>query len=210
MTRLTTRRRFLVVSSAATGGLLLASTSGVASASAPAVPSAWALRTMNICQCSACHKHAANKVFASMADANAGRAHSGCRCVAVEITIAPTAYRRCFASRRRAVDRRDGAIGAILADSVTNDVTDDGPDDSGNRPVVAAAVAAIAVPAGPAAAPALVGPPPPDAVGSPALTHTATGRTQTSLAAGPLEWAPLPVAAALGLMVWFRNRRETE
>ncbi|MFN8019963.1 MAG: hypothetical protein U0Q03_00420 [Acidimicrobiales bacterium] len=65
--------------------------------------------------CNACQAHAANKLFASAADADAGRAHPGCRCtVTTGISVTQTVFDQLFAAGRSA-DRRTTAIASLLA-----------------------------------------------------------------------------------------------
>jgi hypothetical protein len=65
--------------------------------------------------CNACLAHAANKLFATEAAAQAGRAHPGCRCVVVPgMSVAQTVFDQLFAAGLTA-DRRTPAIGALLA-----------------------------------------------------------------------------------------------
>jgi hypothetical protein len=65
--------------------------------------------------CYACVNHARNKVFATAAAADAGRAHAQCRCkVASLYTIDDLVYDKLFA-HRRSVDRRTPGINALLA-----------------------------------------------------------------------------------------------
>ena len=60
--------------------------------------------------CAACHAHAANKIFASQAAANAGRAHKGCRCSVVKGTpMLVSTWNTLFSQglrRRTSVDKR--------------------------------------------------------------------------------------------------------
>ena len=68
--------------------------------------------------CSACVSHYQNKLFASAAAAEAGRAHPGCKCL-VEKAFAvdqPT-YDRLFGGGNTSVDRRTPGINEILAGS---------------------------------------------------------------------------------------------
>ena len=65
--------------------------------------------------CNACQAHGANKLFATIADAEAGRAHPGCACLVVPgISVAQTVFDELFAAGPSA-DRRTPAIGALLA-----------------------------------------------------------------------------------------------
>ncbi|MCX6522181.1 MAG: hypothetical protein NTZ21_16100 [Actinobacteria bacterium] len=65
--------------------------------------------------CNACLAHAANKLFATEAAAQAGRAHPGCRCAVVPgMAVAQTVFDQLFVAGSMA-DRRTPAIGALLA-----------------------------------------------------------------------------------------------
>ena len=46
----------------------------------PTVGVAYRLEATNRCDCSACQRHAAHKLFATRAAADRGRAHPGCKC----------------------------------------------------------------------------------------------------------------------------------
>ncbi len=70
--------------------------------------------------CHACLSHAANKLFASAADADAGRAHPGCRCTVVAgVSVAQSVFDQLFAAAASA-DRRTVAVGSLLATPVGN------------------------------------------------------------------------------------------
>ena len=77
------------------------------------------LRATGHCSCTACHRHAANKLFATRAAANHGRAHRGCRCKVVRATIGADAWRKLFGSpaelHRTSVDRRRRSTRRALA-----------------------------------------------------------------------------------------------
>jgi hypothetical protein len=68
--------------------------------------------------CSACRLHAANKLFASAADADAGRAHAFCKC---QVIVLATVRRKVFGALfvdggpRSSVDRRWQWVQAVLA-----------------------------------------------------------------------------------------------
>ncbi len=65
--------------------------------------------------CNACLNHASNKLFATLADAEAGRAHPNCRCVAVAgMSVSQFQFDQLFAAGPVA-DRRAPATGAVLA-----------------------------------------------------------------------------------------------
>lgn len=68
--------------------------------------------------CGACRSHAANKLFASAAAANAGRAHVYCRCLVVPLgTIDRDVYDQLFLAGggRPSVDRREQWVRSVLA-----------------------------------------------------------------------------------------------
>ena len=67
--------------------------------------------------CAACRKHAANKIFASPAEADAARAHPRCRCVVTELSsVEPHVFETLFVNggRRSSVDRRWQWVQAAL------------------------------------------------------------------------------------------------
>lgn len=113
-----TRRAVVAGAAASVGGLLLA----------PAVDAAGNVPTYALdptiggtcvspgCSvCNACLAHGANKLFATLAAAEAGRAHPGCRCTAVTgISVTQTVFDQLFAAGTVA-DRRTPSIGALLA-----------------------------------------------------------------------------------------------
>jgi hypothetical protein len=68
--------------------------------------------------CAACRAHALNKIFASAADADRGRAHPHCRCVVAQLSVVePHVFEALFVSggRRSSVDRRWQWVQAALA-----------------------------------------------------------------------------------------------
>ena len=68
--------------------------------------------------CAACRAHALNKIFASAADADNGRAHPYCKCVVTQLsTVEPHVFDALFVSggRRSSVDRRWQWVQAALA-----------------------------------------------------------------------------------------------
>jgi hypothetical protein len=101
-----------------------ASTSTAVTTSAHAVP-VYLLSTSDpkctgtACACSACQKHAANKLFASREAADTGRAHVHCNCTVVEDVLSPDRWRALFGDPARpdrlAVDRRDQRVARALA-----------------------------------------------------------------------------------------------
>jgi hypothetical protein len=67
--------------------------------------------------CTACRSHAANKIFASPADADAGRAHPHCRCSVTTLSsVEPHVFDVLFVNggRRSSVDRRWQWVQAAL------------------------------------------------------------------------------------------------
>jgi hypothetical protein len=63
------------------------------------------------CNCRACHHHAANKLFATRAAAEHGRAHPGCKCTIVRTSAVNTAqwqalFGHAHKPRHLSVDRR--------------------------------------------------------------------------------------------------------
>jgi hypothetical protein len=67
--------------------------------------------------CAACLAHAANKIFASAADADSGRAHPHCKCAVTQLSsVEPYVYNALFVSggRRSSVDRRWQWVQAAL------------------------------------------------------------------------------------------------
>jgi LPXTG-motif cell wall-anchored protein len=66
------------------------------------------------CVCNACHKHAANKIFATEAAAAAGRIHICCLCQPVPFTIPAAVGTEFFDDGTVSVDRRWAAVTALL------------------------------------------------------------------------------------------------
>lgn len=191
------RRAFLVRSSTVTAGVVAASLTFAAPATAdPATSTAWVLHPTGGCRCAACRSHAANRIFASAADASNGRAHPGCRCLPVGIDIGAAARQTFFTGTGNdVVDRRHPGVEAILSADRTQHA-------GGPAHRHGARVAPIVSPAD---LPSKIAPP--IVAGLPS-THSAAGATVTRLDPTALEWTPLPVAAtALGLILWLRNRR---
>lgn len=70
--------------------------------------------------CTACRRHARNKIFATAKAADNVRAHKGCKCRVVRAASIPVAtYEALFGQpgnlERLSVDRRDAEVRAILA-----------------------------------------------------------------------------------------------
>lgn len=113
-----TRRGVIAGATASVGGLLLSSTAE-AQTLVPTYrldPTIGGTCVAPGCSvCNACLAHGANKLFASVADAEAGRAHPGCRCTAVTgISVTQSVFDQLFAAGPSA-DRRWASIGALLA-----------------------------------------------------------------------------------------------
>jgi hypothetical protein len=75
--------------------------------------------TSNCTGCTACRRHARNKLFANAKAAEVARAHKGCRCTVVRAGTIPAAtYAALFGEpgnlERLSVDRRDAKVRAIL------------------------------------------------------------------------------------------------
>jgi hypothetical protein len=103
---LISRRAVLVRGSAMLTGLFW-----VGSAQAATAGVSYRLKTGAQCSCKACHHHAANRLFATRAAADHGRAHPGCRCTIVRSrAVDATQWQALFGHARRprhvAVDRR--------------------------------------------------------------------------------------------------------
>lgn len=107
------------------GGIVLAGFSAVArpaSAWAARHPSAgvvYRLSATDRCSCVACQGHAKNKIFATRAAADHGRAHPGCQCEVVRSTaLTSTQWRSLFGApshlRRTSVDRRKPSTRQVL------------------------------------------------------------------------------------------------
>lgn len=129
--------------------------------------------------CRSCHAHAAGKLFASAAAADAGRAHPGCKCTVTQIgTLAAERWIELFGDpgnlARMAVDRRTPWVAAVLAAPTVSppQVTPPPPappPEASTAPVPADPTPAPAAPAEPAApaAPALAPAPAPPATKPP-------------------------------------------
>lgn len=113
-----TRRTALAAAAASASGLVLAGRADAAD-----LVTTWSLDptiggtclSPGCSVCNACLAHGANKLFASQADAEAGRAHPGCRCTAVTgISVTQTVFDQLF-SLAASADRRTPSIAALLA-----------------------------------------------------------------------------------------------
>lgn len=70
--------------------------------------------------CYACVSHYQNKLFATSAAADAGRAHTGCKClVEAAFTVDAATYAALFADGNASVDRRTPGVNEILAGSTS-------------------------------------------------------------------------------------------
>lgn len=167
-----TRRRLL-----GTGLLAVGTATLVGAPAAQAAPVAvWGLdpagghETCGCSACAACVAHAANKIFASAAEADTGRAHPHCKCAVTQLgTVESHVYEALFTSggHRASVDRRRQWVQAALAS--TAPVPSPGPTPS----------TPAATPATPTATAA---PPPSDAAAQPAAT--ASGAAAHACTAG--------------------------
>jgi hypothetical protein len=82
---------------------------GTAQAATPGV--SYRLKAGPHCSCKACHRHAANRLFATHRAADHGRAHAGCKCTTVRSSAIDAAqWRALFGHgrnpRHAAADRR--------------------------------------------------------------------------------------------------------
>ena len=121
LSTLLTRRRLL------SSGLLAMGTAaliGIPAAKAASTVSVWGLdpggahEACGCSACAACRTHALNKIFASAADADTGRAHPYCRCAVTQLSaVEPRVFEALFVSggRRGSVDRRWQWVQAALA-----------------------------------------------------------------------------------------------
>jgi hypothetical protein len=69
------------------------------------------------CVCNACHRHAANKIFASEADAVAGRIHICCLCQPKSFTVPGVVAATFFDDGVVSVDRRWASVAPLLGSS---------------------------------------------------------------------------------------------
>lgn len=69
--------------------------------------------------CSACQRHAENKVFATKEAAERGRAHRRCKCTVVEgPELSPAVYDALFKdNKKKSVDKRDPKVAELIANS---------------------------------------------------------------------------------------------
>jgi hypothetical protein len=93
------------------GATMLTGLYFVGSADAATAGVSYRLKTGPQCSCKACHHHAANRLFATRAAADHGRAHPGCRCTIVRSrTVSPAQWQAVFGHQRKpphlTVDRR--------------------------------------------------------------------------------------------------------
>jgi hypothetical protein len=72
------------------------------------------------CQCNACVHHARNKMFASRADAEDGRAHAHCACQPRAVQIDPARFGALFPDGRGSVDLRDDGVAAAYAGALAS------------------------------------------------------------------------------------------
>lgn len=95
----------------ARGATMLTGLYFVESADAATAGVSYRLKTGPQCSCKACHHHAANRLFATRAAADHGRAHPGCRCTIVRSRAVTAAqWRALFGHQHKLrhshVDRR--------------------------------------------------------------------------------------------------------
>ena len=93
------------------GATLLTGLYFVGSAEAATAGVSYRLKPGPQCSCKACHHHAANRLFATRAAADHGRAHPGCQCTIVRSrAVTAVQWQALFGRqrklRRSAVDRR--------------------------------------------------------------------------------------------------------
>ena len=124
------RRGFLALVAGA--GTLAISGRGLAALAAPKDPPAlvWRLdshwgypagpRGATHCQCNACVNHARNKVFASQADAETGRAHAHCVCQPRAVQIDATKYSTLFPDGSGSVDLRTKGTAAAYQSALAS------------------------------------------------------------------------------------------
>jgi hypothetical protein len=72
------------------------------------------------CQCNACVHHALNKVFATRADANAGRAHTNCVCQSRAVQIDAQKFSTLFPSGSGSVDLRTAGVAATYQSALAS------------------------------------------------------------------------------------------
>jgi hypothetical protein len=123
------RRTFVLGAAALTTAAVaeMSLIAGRSPAAAAATTFAWTLNTTNWssprgyplrthCKCSACVSHAANKIFATLRDAQDShlRAHPGCLCEPEQIELSDTVWTTLFTTIA-VVDRRDPNVATVLA-----------------------------------------------------------------------------------------------
>ena len=72
------------------------------------------------CQCNACVHHARNKVFATKADAEAGRAHANCVCQPRAVQIDATKYSTLFPGGANTVDLRTPGVATAYQNALAS------------------------------------------------------------------------------------------
>jgi hypothetical protein len=72
------------------------------------------------CQCNACVRHARNKVFATRAEAEAGRAHANCVCQPRAVQIDATKFNTLFPSGSGSVDLRTSGVTATYQSALAD------------------------------------------------------------------------------------------
>jgi hypothetical protein len=105
------------------GATMLTGLYFVGSADAATAGVSYCLKTGPHCSCKACHHHAANRLFATRAAADHGRAHPGCRCtIARSRAVNAVQWRALFGHQRKLrhshVDRRWASTKRALTQAV--------------------------------------------------------------------------------------------
>ena len=93
------------------GATMLTGLYFVGSADAATAGVSYRLKTGPHCSCTACHHHAANRLFATHVAADRGRAHPGCKCTIVRSrAVSPVQWQALFGHqgklRQSTADRR--------------------------------------------------------------------------------------------------------
>jgi hypothetical protein len=84
------------------GATLLTGLYFVGSAEAATAGVSYRLKPGPQCSCKACHHHAANRLFATRAAADHGRAHPGCKCTIVRSrAVSPIQWQALFGHQRK-------------------------------------------------------------------------------------------------------------
>lgn len=228
------RRNFmfgaLALSTAAVAEMGSAATRSPAAAAAVTTVTAWRLKATNWssprghplrthCKCSACVRHAHNKIFATLSDAEDPhlRAHPGCLCEPEQIELPSSVWKTVFGTGA-VVDKRDPDVAATLAAGGTT-----GPHVSSRATTAGANTSRSSVPTVPSAMPGTVPPvvpgsipgtvpstvPPSSARSSPQSEVLGASAVASRSHPRELYWLGIPiagVATALGFLIWWRRR----